>query len=164
VRGNPSFDPTALLEVLVDHHVRFVLIGGFAAVYHGSAQVTFDLDIAPDGSTENLEHLSDALTAMGAKVRTDGGAHRFRHDAASLGRAEMWNLTTPHGDLDLPFRPAGTMGYEDLHRDATAAEVLGIEIEVASLADVIRSKEAADRPKDRIALPLLRRLLEEQGG
>ena len=37
----------------------------------------------------------------------------------------------------------------------------GLEVRVAALADVIRSKEAANRPKDHRALPLLRQLLEE---
>ncbi len=41
--------------------------------------------------------------------------------------------------------------------------VLGVEVDVASLADVIRSKEAAGREKDRLVLPVLRRILDEGG-
>jgi predicted nucleotidyltransferase len=73
----------------------------------------------------------------------------------------MWNLTTDAGDLDLRFVPAGTRGFEDLVRDAVRVDITGITLRVASLADVIRSKEAAGREKDRAALPLLRRLLAE---
>jgi len=164
VTDPPAFDPASLLRALADHRVRFVLVGGFAAVYHGAAHVTFDIDITPDSSLENLDRLSAALTELEARVRTEGEAVPFAHDAKSLGRAEIWNLTTPHGDIDITFTPSGTQGYGDLHRDAASAEVLGVAIEIASLADVIRSKEAADRPKDHLALPLLRRLLEEQGG
>ena len=60
------------------------------------------------------------------------------------------------------FTPAGTQGYEDLRRDAIAVD-LGdaLTVRVASLADVIRSKEAAGRDKDRLVLPVLRRLLAE---
>lgn len=158
----PAFDPGRLLEVLAAHQVRFVLIGGFAAIYHGSATATFDIDITPDGSAANLERLSAALAEVGAMVRTDQGPLPFAHDGASLSRAAIWNLTTPHGDLDLTFVPAGTAGYDDLHREAARAEVLGVEIEVASLADVVRSKEAAGRAKDLLALPALRALLDEQ--
>jgi hypothetical protein len=60
--------------------------------------------------------------------------------------------------------PAGTGGYQDLARSADellVAEDPELRIKVASLADVIRSKEAAGREKDRAALPLLRRTLEE---
>jgi hypothetical protein len=141
-----------------------VLIGGFAAVYHGAAHLTFDIDITPETSTENLGRLSAALTELDAKIRTPDETVPFRRDAASLARSGIWNLTTRYGDLDVTVTPSGTQGYDDLHRDAARTTVLGIQIEVASLADVIRSKEAADRPKDHLSLPLLRRLLEEQGG
>ena len=160
----PALDPAALLRVLVDHGVRFVVVGGFAAIYHGSAHITFDLDITPETSETNLRRLSDALRALDARIRTHDESFEFAHDAASLSRATVWNLTTPYGDLDLTVMPSGTQGYDDLHRDAITTEVLGVVVEIASLADVIRSKAAADRPKDHLTLPTLRRLLEEQGG
>ena len=160
----PSLDPAPILRALTDHGVRFVLIGGFAALYHGAAHLTFDVDITPDASVDNLDALSAALADLDAKVRTRDEVVPFRHDGASLARSAVWNLTTPFGDLDINLTPSGTQGYHDLRRDATETTVLGIRIEVASLADVIRSKEAANRPKDHLSLPTLRRLLEEQGG
>ncbi len=154
-----------MLRALHDHEVRFVIIGGFASLFHGSAHLTFDLDITPERSDENLTRLSAALDALDARVRASNldDALPFAHDAHSLGAVEVWNLRTPHGDLDINFTPAGTHGYDDLHRESIDATVLGIRVEMASLADVIRSKEAADRPKDHLTLPTLRRLLEEQG-
>jgi hypothetical protein len=77
-------------------------------------------------------------------------------------RDSILNLTTSAGDLDLTFQPSGTRGYADLRRDAIEIEVAdGVCILVASLADVIRSKEAAGREKDRLVLPRLRRLLNQ---
>ena len=73
---------------------------------------------------------------------------------------EILNLTTRCGDLDLTFTPSGTKGYSDLKNDAIQMDIRGIRLSVASLADVIRSKEAADREKDRLVLPTLRRLLD----
>lgn len=87
------------------------------------------------------------------------GGQPFSHDAGSLGRASMWNLTTRHGDLDISFVPSGTSGYEDLVRDASETSVFGLRVAVASLADVIRSKQAANRPKDQRVLPTLREIL-----
>ena len=73
------------------------------------------------------------------------------------------NMTTQAGDLDVTFCPSGTSGFADLKRDATDIEAADrLHILVASLEDVIRSKEAAGREKDRLALPRLRRLLERQ--
>jgi hypothetical protein len=78
-----------------------------------------------------------------------------------LAGATTWNLTTAKGDLDIAFQLSGTGGYADLRRTAERYELEGgVLVTVASLADVIRSKEAADRPKDREALPVLRELLD----
>lgn len=76
--------------------------------------------------------------------------------------AGVWNRVTRVGDLDLSFVPTGTGGYEDLRRDSLVVDLRGVTVRVASLADVVRSKEAAGRPKDLLALPTLRRLLEAQ--
>jgi predicted nucleotidyltransferase len=161
----PELAPEKLLGVLRDHGVRYVLVGGFAAVIHGSPYVTVDVDVVPDRAQDNMRRLSDALRALNAKVWTAGEPEgiRFGHDARSLTENNVWNLVTDHGRLDITFVPAGTTGYDDLVRDATRLVILGVEADVASLADVIRSKEAAGREKDRLVLPVLRRLLEEGG-
>jgi hypothetical protein len=156
--------PEELLAVLTKHGVRFVVVGGYAAVLHGSPFLTEDLDITPSMSAENLERLSTALDELHARIRTEAvpDGVPFAHDAASLARADVWNLVTDHGDLDLTINPAGTGGYDDLARDAIDRTFLGLTVSIASLADIIRSKQAADRPKDHRTLPTLRRLLEEQ--
>jgi hypothetical protein len=78
-----------------------------------------------------------------------------------LLRSEMWNLVTSAGRLDVAFTPSGTDGYDDLSRRAIAFDVFGVTVAAASLEDIIRSKEAANREKDRMALPTLRLLLEK---
>lgn len=157
----PELDIAALLGALQRHRVRFVLIGGMAGVVHGSPFPTEDIDITPEQSRENLVRLSGALAEVGARVRTEGvdGGLPFTHDADSLAAVQVWNLTTPHGDLDISFIPHGTDGYEDLIRDAADTSIMGLSIHVASLADVIRSKQAANRPKDQRVLPTLREIL-----
>ena len=157
-----EFRPEQLLEVLTRRRVRYVLIGGFAAVIHGSPYLTTDLDVVPDAAPDNLEHLSDALTELHAKVWTESDPEGvpFDHDATSLASKRMWNLVTDLGWLDIAFEPSGTQGYADVARDAVHLTILGVEVDVASLADVIRSKEAAGRDKDRLVLPVLRRIQE----
>lgn len=164
--AEPELAPERILAVLQEHGVRFVLVGGFAAVIHGSPYLTTDVDVVPEWSRGNLERLSAALGAMHARVWTASEPQglAFNHDAASLGGAEMWNLVTDHGRLDVTFVPSGTAGYEDLARDAVHLVILGVDVDVASLADVIRSKEAAGREKDRVVLPVLRRILDEGDG
>lgn len=153
-------DLPALLDALDRHEVIYVLIGGSAAVLHGSPFPTEDADITPERSLKNVERLSAALKDLDAKIRanTEPGGLPFTHSAESLGDARVWNLTTRAGDLDLCFEPSGTDGYEDLIRDAERVELYGVTVTVASLADVIRSKQAANRPKDQRVLPILREI------
>ena len=80
-----------------------------------------------------------------------------------LASAQTWNLVTDAGVLDIAFRPSGTQGYQDLHRDATSANLFDVTVEIASLGDVIRSKQAANRPKDQRVLPTLREILANRG-
>jgi len=156
--------PAEIFEVLDRHDVRYVLIGGLAATLYGAPHVTTDVDIVPQEDQGNLERLSEALTELNARIRvaSEPDGMPFGHDGSSLARVRIWNLVTDLGNLDITFVPSGTRGYEDLRRDLRAVTVRGIDVPVASLADVIRSKEAADRERDRAILPLLREMLERQ--
>lgn len=159
-----EFDPQEIFAALERHGVRFVVIGGVAAILHGASHVTTDVDIVPEEGRDNLARLSAALKELNARIRVVGEPEGipFDHSAESLARVRIWNLVTDRGNLDLTFVPSGTRGYDDLVRDAEPMTVRGVEVPVASLADVIRSKEAAGRERDRLALPTLRRLLERQ--
>jgi hypothetical protein len=156
-----EFRPERILDALARHGVQYVLIGGLAAAIHGADYVTGDVDITPALGDDNLRRLSAALGELHARIRVEGEPKGldFANDAASLARASTWNLTTDAGDLDITFMPAGTKGYADLRAHATVIEILGVPTTLASLGDVVRSKEAAARPKDLEALPALRELL-----
>lgn len=156
-----EFRPGVMLEAMQRHGVQFVVIGGLAAVSHGSPFLTEDLDVTPERSAANLDRLSDALRELDARIRTADAPDGlpFSHTGSTLADVEVWNLTTAAGDLDVSFVPNGTDGFADLLRDATEVPVQGVEVRVASLADVIRSKQAANRPKDQRVLPTLREIL-----
>jgi hypothetical protein len=158
-----ALQPQELFDVLARHGVDYVLIGGLAATLHGSSALTNDADICPDPSSENLERLAAALRDMDARVRSDAEPQgvAFSADANFLRRVNVVNLTTRFGDFDLAFQPAGTQGYDDLAQRAFEIAIDGTVVPVASLADIIRSKEVANRPKDRATLPILYALQDE---
>jgi len=159
-----EFRPQEILATLDRHSVRYVLMGGIAAVLHGAPHVTTDVDVVPENGKENLARLAEVLRELEARIRVTGEPEGvpFDYSAESLARVERWNLITKFGDLDIAFTPSGTRGYEDLRRDVVVMKIQGADVPVASLADVIRSKEAAGRPRDRAALPALRELLSQQ--
>jgi hypothetical protein len=159
-------DPEQLVRVLAKHHVRYVLIGALAARLQGFPRLTADADITPDRSKDNLEHLSAALRELGARVYTESVPEGLPFDwsASTLARAPLWNLVTSAGRLDVAFVPSGTEGFEDLRRDAVRFDVFGVELLAASLSDIVRSKEASDRPQDRQDVVVLREMLKRRGG
>jgi hypothetical protein len=144
------FDPDRLLKALNRHKVLFVLIGALAARLHGFPRLTADADITPAGDKPNLQRLAAALKDLDAKVYTESVPEGLPFDcsATTLARARMWNLVTNAGRLDIAFEPAGVDGYDDLKEHAERFEAFGVRFLVASLDDIIRSKEAAGRPKD----------------
>ena len=157
----PNLEPRELFRVLGAHGVKYVVIGNLGAALHGSPLLTRDLDICPSRDERNLEALAAALRELRARIRTPDAADgiAFACDATFLRQMSMVNLTTRFGDLDVSFQPAGTAGYEDLSDRAIGLDLRGgVSTSVASLEDIIRSKEAANREKDRLALPTLRLL------
>lgn len=162
--------PLEILACLERHGVDYVVVGMLAATIHGSPFATLDADICPDAEPENLERLARALREMDAQLRSDdplglvnGGPSGvpFECSGAALARGGLLELLTRYGELDLVFKPAGSTGFDDLDARASDVSLGGVSVRVASLADVIRSKQAADRPKDRRVLPLLHQLAEE---
>jgi hypothetical protein len=168
--ASADFDPERLLSALCEAEVRYILIGGMAAVLHGDVGVTVDIDVVPERTAENLERLAEALHSLGARIRTEGEPEGLSFDCSAeffrnLPPESIVNMTTEAGDLDVTFCPSGTSGFDDLRRDAIEIEAADrLHVLVASLEDVIRSKEAAGRDKDRVAVPRLRRLLDRRRG
>ncbi len=164
--ASANFDPERMLSTLSEGGVRFILIGGMAAVLHGDVGVTVDIDVVPERTDENIERLAEALRGLGARIRAEGEPEGLAFDCSAeffrnLSPESIVNTTTEAGDLDVTFCPSGTSGFTDLQRDAIDIEAADrLHVLVASLEDVIRSKEAASREKDRLALPRLRRLLD----
>lgn len=170
--GEPvGLDIASIVKVLNHNEVSYVVIGGVAAQAWASSvgvdiRPTLDIDLTPAVDGANLDRLSAALHELGARIRT--GTEReglaFDHDGASLARALTWNLICPAGPFDLSFVPSGTGGYADLAEHARVVVVEGIETPLADLADVVRSKRAANRAKDLEVLPALEEALRRRGG
>jgi hypothetical protein len=159
--GEPELNAAAIVAALNRHQVRYVVIGAFAAIaQQAPIPATRDIDLTPEAGHENLTRLSAALKELGARIRAERvpDGLPFSHDATSLAAAEMWNLICADGEFDISFHPSGFVGgYAQLVANAHRLRVGEVEVVVADLADVIRSKESAGRPKDLRVLPMLYR-------
>lgn len=86
----------------------------------------------------------------------------FDWSGEALDRADLWNLVTDAGRLDIVFMPSGTGGFDDLARSAIDFDVFGVTVRAASLDDIVRSKVAADRPQDRQDVIVIRAMLRRR--
>ena len=166
--GDPNAPPLQageLFRLLDRHGVRYVVVGGLAGTVHGATRVTFDIDLVPEWSEENLGRLAAALREAEAELHRRGEAEAvaFPIDATSLRGFEVSTWRSRLGDIDLiigtPTARRGTLArYETLATRARSREVFGVTILVADLDDVIESKQALAREADLVALPELYRL------
>ena len=157
----PAFDPLRALRTLVEHGVRFVLIGGYAAALRGSPMLTGGLDVCYARDDANLEALAAALRELRATLRGPPEGAPFRLDAAALKAGDHFTFSTSAGALDCLGMPSGTDGFRDLDASATDEDLDGMTVRVATLEDLIRMKRAAGRPQDLIAVEWLSAIRDE---
>jgi hypothetical protein len=167
VPGQPraELDAARILRALTERGVDFVVIGGIAAVLHGSARNTFDLDICFATDAANLEALGEVLVSLRARLRGVDDVP-FVPDAAALRRVEVLTLSTDAGDLDVLARPSGAPRFDALRRRADRFDLGGFRVLVASVEDLIAMKSSAGRPKDHevvTELEAIRQLREDHG-
>jgi predicted nucleotidyltransferase len=148
----PEFSPGGLLGQLIAAGVDFVVVGGVAAIAHGSAHFTQDLDISYAPDDENLARLGRVLVMLDARLRGVAEDVPFVPDGRTLRHTRALTLETPIGLIDLLAEPDGAPGYEELKARAIPTELAGATVQIASIEDLIAMKKAAGRPKDLVAV------------
>ncbi|MEW5720467.1 MAG: hypothetical protein AB1817_17720 [Chloroflexota bacterium] len=148
-----------LIAVLSQNQVSFVLIGGLAANAHGSAQLTFDVDVCYERTPDNIQRLCIALEPFHPYLRGAPPGLPFRFDPPTVSAGLNFTLTTDLGDLDLLGEVSGLGSFDQVVTASERIRLFGFAVWVLSLEGLIRSKKAAGRPKDLNALPELEALL-----
>ncbi len=132
-------------DALQRHGVQYLFIGKSGAILHGYPDTTQDADLFVRRQPENGSALVAALRDLGFAITAGQRAEIVR------GK-DFVQLKDGPFDLDLVFAPDGIETFEDAYR--RRVEVDGFP--VCSLDDIIASKVASNRQKDRESLPRLR--------
>lgn len=157
----PTCDYFTILETLANHQVDFIVVGGVCAVLHGAPITTFDLDVVHSRDHANLSRLLKALEAMDAFYR-GRGEQRLRPELSNLDSPGHHLLATSVGPLDLLGIVGSGHTYQDLLPDTMEMKVGDLTVRVLGLKKLIQVKEETPSEKDRYALVILRRTLEEK--
>ena len=154
-------DNEALLRTLDRGGVDFILIGGVAAILHGSARLTLDLDVVYSRTRDNIERLVHALAPHHPYPRGAPDGLPFKWDAETLRNGLNFTLKTDFGDFDLRGEAVGGGTYEMLLPQTIEMNAYGISFRCVTIETLIRLKRAAGRPKDFENIAELEALMEE---
>ena len=144
-----------LLQRLADSGLEFVIVGGYAAVTHGSSLVTRDLDICVALSNETVEKLRSVLAQWNPKHRMTPQQLSFL-EFPKTGPVQNLYLRTDVGVIDILSSVPGVGDFARLKETAEDFEIDGRMYHVMSLEDLIAAKEALGREKDLLAAKELR--------
>jgi hypothetical protein len=153
-------DLSGLLEGLLDAGVKFILVGGLAAVVQGAPVTTIDVDILHERSAENIAKLLTFLKSVGAFHRRpdDRVIEPREDDISGTGHALF---VTRLGPLDVLGVIEEGKAYEDLVKDTVEIVFRNRIIRVLDLKRLIELKRISREPKDKQRLPVLEETLRQ---
>jgi predicted nucleotidyltransferase len=157
-----SADFPALLRVLANGRVDFIIVGGVAATIHGAARATYDVDVVYARTGANLQRLVAALVPLEPYLRGAPPGLPFSWSVDTLTKGLNFTLTTTAGDLDLLGEVTYGGTYEVLLPDTQIVAAFGIECRCLSLERLIQVKRAAGRAKDLEAIAELEAIRDER--
>lgn len=148
-----------LLQVLLEHKIDFVLIGGFAGVVHGSTQVTRDLDICALVTPIQVEKLRTALKDLHPRHRMNPNFKpSFLTEPSDLESLKNIYLETDLGVLDVISEVTEVGDYEQVKKNSVEIDLFGQKCRVISIDALIKAKEKMGRPKDKMVVAELKAL------
>jgi predicted nucleotidyltransferase len=160
--NHPTSDIHLILEVLTEHEVDFIIIGGVCATLHGSSLMTLDIDLVHSREGANLEKLAIALGKLEARYR-EHEPKQIVPTKELLASEGHHLLMTRGGPLDLIGTVTKKRDYKEL-LEHTLLLAVGdqFKVRILDLPMLILLKEETGYEKDKAALPHLRRLLKEK--
>jgi predicted nucleotidyltransferase len=149
--GQPEL--AMLARVLEEHRLEAVLIGNMAAALQGAPITTIDIDFFFRKTPGNLKKLKAVATSLGAVI-----LRPYYHVS------ELFRLQRESDGLQMDFMGwiDGVKSYESVRSGAITFQIGGHSLLVCALEDIIRSKRAAGRDKDRAVLDILEKTAHEK--
>jgi len=121
------------------HEVKYIVIGGIAAVVYGVPRATFDLDILIEATAENARRLLDALLDAGMGTASLTSVDEILSNEITIFKDRV--------RIDVQTSTPG-LNFEDAWARRNTIKYQGQSFYVASLGDLISSKRSAGRDVD----------------
>jgi len=146
---------TRVLRALHEHRLEAVLIGNAAAAMHGAPVTTLDFDFMFRDTPTNLRKLKAVAADLHAMILRP-----------FYPVSRLYRVVDDDTGLQVDFMPQihGVRSFEGLRSRSDVRDVGGVPLRVASLDDIIASKKAAGRDRDKAVLPILEKTLKSMRG
>lgn len=155
-------DLRGLIRTLSQGGVEFIIVGGAAAIGHGSARLTYDLDIVYRRTAANISRLVLALSPFEPYLRGAPPGLPFRWSDETISKGLNFTLITTLGAIDLLGEITGGGSFENIQPHSLTLNLYGAECLCLGIEWLIKVKRAAGRPKDFEAIAELEAIMEER--
>jgi predicted nucleotidyltransferase len=158
----PPLNTFELLRRLTEGGVDFIVIGGSAAIFHGSAVTTEDLDVCVAMSPETATRIIESLQGLHPVFRMRPDLGPVYPDNRNLRLLKNLYLRTDAGQLDVLGELPEVCSYEELVSRSVKVDVGGLECRVVDIDTLIAAKRAAGRDKDLLTIRHLEAIKRER--
>ncbi|HYD20437.1 MAG TPA: nucleotidyltransferase [Flavipsychrobacter sp.] len=144
-----------ILELLIKAEVDFMLIGGYAVIYHGYRRTTGDMDLWLKPTNENKMKFADAVSTL--------------FDTETLDQLRSLNFEETHvftaGEepykVDFLTRVSG-IEYQQAEKNKVIGDIDGLKVAVVHLNDLVITKMSSDRLKDKLDIQELQKIAKKK--
>ncbi len=156
-----DFDPTDIFAALNAAKVKYLVVGGIAAIQYGVPRATFDVDLAVQLEVENLERIDRALNALGFAPKVpvsivglaDPKTRKEWTEGKHMKVFSYAELTAPFRLIDIMVRPLKR--FERLYHQRRNVIVEGVKVPLVPIPALIQMKAGTGRVQDQLDIEYL---------
>jgi len=130
------------INALNNANVEYLLVGGYAVIYHGYNRTTGDIDIWVNPTFENYEKLKNAFFDFGMSL-FDMTLERF----CDLKFTDVFTFGRPPVCIEILTNVSG-LSFKSAYKNALHTNWEGVFVNIIDMRDLIKNKKASGRNKD----------------
>ncbi len=142
-----------ILNALLHNQVEFLMIGGYAVIFHGYERTTGDMDLWLQPMNENKEKVIKALAGVGFASNDLNELSKL-----DFSKPIVFSIGNPPEKIDF-MTLINQVSFDEAYRNRTSIPLEGLQIPVINLKELILSKINTGRAKDAADVEELQKIL-----